>query len=496
MAKAQTTLGQYLEVGEIELTGLNPRKDFDDASLKELAASISEKGIIQPLTVTKDHRLIAGERRLRAAKLLGMKTVPVSDEEIPEIMLVENLQRKDLNCVEEAAGVAALLAKGMTQEDLAGKIGRSQAWVSTRARIALLPEKVKELAAAGKIGPEAMTELVPFVGYPIVENMTHTFTEINKHDKPKAILPDQVKDVIEAQLENGDATLNFNPDSWEREGEIMKLFNMKGCKGCGHTITHKAEYENKKKYCLNKECWEPRFKEADSKLKEREKARAKKAREGNESSGSRRSEREFRPLTKEPDDWHEPEFDRSACTDCDDKVMATKGKKKVGRCQKPSCWEKKQKEAKDAAEKQRRAMSAAVRKNLEKVLEGRPFGEKEMRYTLGILAEEVGMHGGNPLALWVKRPSGDWRVSVKGIPKADLGNAMLRVAVHREVERMTYAGDHGDKSAANLKEYFPELFDGLVQERITAKAGKADPTDKAEEYDDDEGNDGEEEEGA
>jgi ParB/RepB/Spo0J family partition protein len=490
----------YLETGEIELTGLNPRRDFDDPGLKELAASISAHGMIEPLVVTEDHRLIAGERRLRAAKLLGMKTVPVvvkdvSDDELPEIMLIENLQRKDLNCVEEAAGVAMLLAKGMTQEELAERICRSQSWVSGRARIALLPEVLKILAADGKLGPEAMTELTPFVGYPVMDCLAVELVNFNKRNKPKVILPEDVKDTIDSELENEEVAVDLEPDQWTREHEVMKTFNKKGCKGCQHILKRKTNYDGRKVHCLNAECGRPRFLEAESALKEREKKAAAKARADNKggSSSPRAQTREYCPLTKEQDDWRIPKFDRSACSSCEDKFTATKGKRKLGRCSKPSCWEAKQKAAEEEIEKLMEATKKAVASNLEKVLEGRPFGQGEQRFVLGVLAEEVIRGMSNPLTNFVKRRGEDWRVSIKGIPKEKLGECMMRVAIAREADRLSYGAGESKGAMDNIRAYFPELLDGIVQERITAKAAKAEAS--GEDLGEGEDDDGEDQEG-
>ncbi len=150
-----------LAISQVE-PGLNqPRKRFDDEALADLAASIEEHGIIQPLTVrrlsTGYYQIIAGERRWRAAKLAGRREVPVviieaDDRKVMEIGLIENLQREDLNPVEEAEGYLALLTDfGLTQEELAHRMGKSRPAIANALRLTALPPAVRELMIDGKL---------------------------------------------------------------------------------------------------------------------------------------------------------------------------------------------------------------------------------------------------------------------------------------------------------------------------------------------------------
>ncbi|MDE7172359.1 MAG: ParB/RepB/Spo0J family partition protein, partial [Oscillospiraceae bacterium] len=150
-----------LPISQVE-PGLNqPRKRFDDESLADLAASIEEHGIIQPLTVrrlgTGYYQIIAGERRWRAAKLAGRKDVPVviieaDDRKVMEIGLIENLQREDLNPIEEAEGYLSLLTDfGLTQEELAKRMGKSRPAIANALRLTALPPAVRELMIDGKL---------------------------------------------------------------------------------------------------------------------------------------------------------------------------------------------------------------------------------------------------------------------------------------------------------------------------------------------------------
>jgi ParB family transcriptional regulator, chromosome partitioning protein len=137
-----------------------PRRSFPEAGIKELAASIREVGILQPLVVRSTEsgfELIAGERRLRAAKEAGLERVPVlirqaGENESMELALVENLQREDLNPLETAAAYQALMdGFGLSKEQLANRLGKSRAAVTNTLRLAHLPEKIRALLEEGKL---------------------------------------------------------------------------------------------------------------------------------------------------------------------------------------------------------------------------------------------------------------------------------------------------------------------------------------------------------
>ncbi|NJK91652.1 MAG: ParB/RepB/Spo0J family partition protein [Blastochloris sp.] len=143
-----------VELQRIEPSPLQPRKTFAEQDLADLVASVREHGIIQPLIVRKvgeKFELIAGERRWRASKVAGLKTVPVvvrqvGDLEVLEVAMVENLQRADLNPIEEADGYALLAEKfSLTQEQIAQKVGKSRATVANAMRLTGLAPDVKEL---------------------------------------------------------------------------------------------------------------------------------------------------------------------------------------------------------------------------------------------------------------------------------------------------------------------------------------------------------------
>jgi len=149
-----------VSIDKIEGNPDQPRKSFDQLSLKELAASIKEKGIIQPIIVEKKNSsyiIIAGERRHRASKLAGLTEVPVivkkfSENEKLEIALIENIQREDLNPIEEAAAYHDLMERGnLNQEEVATKVGKNRSTVANSLRLLKLPENIQITLAKGAI---------------------------------------------------------------------------------------------------------------------------------------------------------------------------------------------------------------------------------------------------------------------------------------------------------------------------------------------------------
>ncbi|MCS7250199.1 MAG: ParB/RepB/Spo0J family partition protein [candidate division WOR-3 bacterium] len=150
----------YLKIDEIKLNPYQPRKLIDEKSLEELANSIKEKGILQPLVVRRTregYQLIMGERRLKAARMAGLNEVPVivknvSDPEMIEMALIENLHRDDLNPIEEALGYKSLIDEfNYTHEKVAEKVGKERATITNALRLLTLPPKVRDYLASNLI---------------------------------------------------------------------------------------------------------------------------------------------------------------------------------------------------------------------------------------------------------------------------------------------------------------------------------------------------------
>ena len=151
----------YLPISQVESCSSQPRKAFDEDSLKDLADSIRQHGIIQPLTVRRlqsgYYQIIAGERRWRAARIAGLTEVPAivieaDDRKAAELAMIENLQREDLNPMEEAAGFQSLIqTHHMTQEEAAQRVGKSRSAVANSLRLLSLSPAAAELVRQGKL---------------------------------------------------------------------------------------------------------------------------------------------------------------------------------------------------------------------------------------------------------------------------------------------------------------------------------------------------------
>ena len=150
-----------LPIQKVEPNPLQPRKLFDEEELQVLADSISQHGIIQPLTVRKGengfYQIIAGERRWRAARLAGLRNVPVTvieadDQTVLELALIENLQRQDLNPMEESMGYRQLMQEhGLTQEQVAERVGKSRPAVANALRLLTLPSSIAQMITEGQL---------------------------------------------------------------------------------------------------------------------------------------------------------------------------------------------------------------------------------------------------------------------------------------------------------------------------------------------------------
>lgn len=149
-----------IDIQLIDINPNQPRKNFDAEKLRELAESIRQHGIIQPLVLKPEkarYLIVAGERRYRAARMAGLKQVPavikeVTDQELLQLSIIENIQREDLNPLEEAEGIAELMAQfSLNQEEVAEILGRSRSAVANSLRLLNLPQSVKEAVVEGKL---------------------------------------------------------------------------------------------------------------------------------------------------------------------------------------------------------------------------------------------------------------------------------------------------------------------------------------------------------
>lgn len=179
---------QHLNPDSIKTNPWQPRNNFDQEKLEELTESIKQHGIIQPLVVTKEYdgyQLIAGERRLRAAKILGLSTVPViirdaNDKDKLELSIIENVQRHNLNPLEEAESYQRLLEEfGLTREEISKQVGKSVSVVSNYLRLLKLPIVIKEALLENKI---SFSHAKVILGYNDKLEQIKVFKKILKND--------------------------------------------------------------------------------------------------------------------------------------------------------------------------------------------------------------------------------------------------------------------------------------------------------------------------
>lgn len=154
------TVVRDIPIDDVDPNAEQPRRDFDKAALEQLADSIREAGVLSPILVVENgsrYRIVAGERRYRASRLAGLTTVPcivrsMTTEQQMEAALIENLQRQDLNPIEEAAAIRSLMQEcGYTQEEAAKKLGRSRPAIANALRLLTLPKQITDLVVSGDL---------------------------------------------------------------------------------------------------------------------------------------------------------------------------------------------------------------------------------------------------------------------------------------------------------------------------------------------------------
>ncbi|REK72026.1 ParB/RepB/Spo0J family partition protein [Paenibacillus paeoniae] len=170
-------------LNQLRANPYQPRKTFDEDSIKELAESIKQHGVIQPIivrTVLKGYEIIAGERRFRASQYCGNTTIPAvvrtfSDQQVMEIALIENLQREDLNALEVAVAYQALMDKfNLTQEELSLKVGKSRSHIANFVRLLSLPAEIKEYVSRGTISMGHARALAGIKEQPIQKDLAES----------------------------------------------------------------------------------------------------------------------------------------------------------------------------------------------------------------------------------------------------------------------------------------------------------------------------------
>ncbi|MCL2415354.1 MAG: ParB/RepB/Spo0J family partition protein [Defluviitaleaceae bacterium] len=233
-----------IDINKVEPNPNQPRRNFDDNALKELAESICEYGILQPLLVQrnsdnineKKYTIIAGERRWRAAKLAGLEFVPVIIRDLDkaatlQIALIENIQREDLNPIEEALCYRRLIDEfDYTQESLAKKIGKSRSHISNLVRLLLLDARIQKFLEEGKLAlghikpllPVGITELQYTLAEKMIENDLNV-REAEKLVKDALAVPTVADSENSENLEDSEKTETENQENQENKNEAQEI---------------------------------------------------------------------------------------------------------------------------------------------------------------------------------------------------------------------------------------------------------------------------------
>lgn len=240
---------ESVPLDELKPNPYQPRQNFDEASLEELAGSIKEHGIIQPLVVRKSikgYDIVVGERRFRAAKQAGLTKAPVvikelSDREMMQIALIENLQREDLNPIEEATAYKKLMhGLQLTQEELAKKLGKSRPHIANHLRLLQLDPEVRTLVEDGKlsmgharalVGLKNKKQVIPIVDKVIKEEMNvrqlETLIQKLNHHVPRETLkkkewamPPELRERVNGLRERLGTAVKIKPGTNEGKGKI------------------------------------------------------------------------------------------------------------------------------------------------------------------------------------------------------------------------------------------------------------------------------------
>ncbi len=475
----ETTL-QQVEIKRIKLTGLNPRKDFDKEGLKELAATIEVQGIIEPLIVRekgKNYELVAGERRLRAAKIAKLKTVPVivrvvDDTELMELMLLENLQREDLLPFEEGTALVHLLTKtDISQAEIAKRVGKSPGWVSARVRMLELPANLQRMHKEGHLGIESLVLMVKYVEYPKFLERIHKELDDTSHYRDYH-QPSHVKDAFGVAL--GLQSYAIQVGEWQYGPDWYHHFDRKECKKCDKVIKAPTRYGSSLiKFCLKTSCYRPKMTEAKKAVKTTREKLAEEGKAGSAEGGVVDLSR------KAGDKWvklsgnlgytqNDPMFKTSVCNGCKDKVKATDNGSKGTACLKPGCFNTKQMKAKEEIQRLQDLNSQTIKDNMAHLVDKPPKDATERLLRI-LLSTSISRWNNdtNKLALapWFKKtPKNGWVKALDKIPAEDLPIAIIRL---RAVDLAQDASRGRGIEEEAIAERFPELMEG-----VQAKIGK------------------------
>ncbi len=482
-----------VKIEEITLSGWNPRKNFGADELEELKKSIQEHGILEPLIVRPingpnntfiSFELVAGERRYRAAKELGLKNVPavirrLSNHDVHEIMLIENLQRSNLEPLEEAQALEVILSDEVTtQEELAKKLGKSQSWIANRLRLLKAPDELKEMIISREITPKHVIALLPYTEYPVLrEKILPEINRIKGYSGEVSVR--QVENIVKSEI-TGDcdavAVLQLNDFPYDKEQyrdffDFSSCYNVAGTEKvpciCKSIFVQKEEYDPEdleegeqppedNKYCLNRRCWADKLNIAKQKY---EKSRAKKVKKaGGDDTVD---------ITKLRWDEYErigkyTKWDKTECQTCEHNKKATGEKADYLEfvCLDPACAKRKEAEqrkreaqqAKEEAEQALKTMDAWIdtlsleSHEISKILSEKDFTAiaiptANTRGLIKILVRHLwGDSIKKALKPWTTK-AGKWNeAEIDKIPDDDVVKALLRLVFMQDLTAHNYQG--------------------------------------------------------
>ena len=250
-----------IKIDELRVNPYQPRKIFDEDALKELASSIKEHGVFQPIIVKKSikgYEIVAGERRFRASKLAGLDKIPAiirdfTDEEMMEIALLENLQRENLNAIEEAEAYKALIEKlHLTQEELSKRVGKSRSHITNILGLLRLPENVQEMVNTNKLSMAHARILSKLDNVDLINSLAkkvddekisvHELEELTKTDeivkknkiirKPKSneykYVEDLMRDKLDTKVKISDKKIEISYVNNADLNRILEILDIKG----------------------------------------------------------------------------------------------------------------------------------------------------------------------------------------------------------------------------------------------------------------------------
>lgn len=230
----------YIDINDIKPNSAQPRMVFDEAKLAELANSIKANGVIQPLIVresTNGYELVAGERRWRASRIAGLNRVPCiirnfDDRQNAIVAIIENMQREDLNPIEEARGLKAMTEKyGFTQEQVSASLGRSRTYIANSIRLLKLPEEIQQYVSAGQMSAAHGRTIINIPDKQKQKDVADKIIRNELSVRATEKLADRIKDELKPERKRrkkaADAELAKSPEMNAVEAELRSLIGTK-----------------------------------------------------------------------------------------------------------------------------------------------------------------------------------------------------------------------------------------------------------------------------